>query len=160
MSARRRQVLLAVAVLLFLVPLTALTGLIAALSYPAYPIPDPGALQILFDIGMVLQIGGIVAAWRLVGRYLGGGRRAGRAGLEGTSRIWLVLLGAGAFVGLVGAGVAVEHAVNPRDAADHVGFALLCPAFVLAPFWLFLWRDRRRAEPARTAVAGVAKRPL
>jgi hypothetical protein len=146
MSDRAGKILLAGVVLLFLLPLTAWTVLIVALSYPAYPIPDPGALQIVFDIAMLLQIVGIAAAWRLAARYF----RAGREGLARLSRAWLLLLGVGALVGGIGAGFAAEHALDPRSAEDYVGFALLCPAVLLVPIWWFMWRNRRHAAAFRT----------
>jgi hypothetical protein len=144
MSDRAGKALLALGVLLFLLPLTVVTALIVALSYPAYPIPDPGALQIVFDIAMLLQIGGIVAGWWLSVRFF----RSGRAGLARAGRGRLLLLGVGALVGIIGAGFALEHALDPRTAEDYVGFALLCPAVLLVPIWWFMWRRRRHAVSA------------
>ena len=125
--------------LILLLPLTLLTLLIAVLSYPAYPIRDRAFLLVLFDAGMALQAGAVAAAWLLAVRYL----RRGREGLRRSHRFWMALLAAGAAMGLAGAAVAIEHLMTPRTAADHVGFALLCPAAALAPVWLFLRRERR-----------------
>jgi hypothetical protein len=157
MTERSRKALLAAAVLLLLLPLTLVTALMVMVSYPAYPIPDPGVLQVIFDAAMVFKVLAIVAGWRLVIGYFRGDRRDSWE--RTASPVWLVLLGVGALIGLVGAGFAVEHAMNPRTAADHVGFALLSPAVLLVPLWLFLWRQRKRGRgavriDARTAAPG------
>jgi hypothetical protein len=143
-TERSRKGLLAAAVVVLLLPLTLLTAILVMLSYPAYPIPNPGVLQIVFDVAMALQVAAIVAAWRLSGGFF----RAGAQALARTHRAWLALLGIGAVIGIVGAGFAIEHAINPRTAEDHVGFALLSPALALVPIWLFLWRQNRRATPS------------
>jgi hypothetical protein len=122
-----------------LLPLTLVTGLMVMLSYPAYPIPDPGGLQIVFDAAMLMKIVAILAGWRLAASYLAGGRRR----LAGAHGVWLVLLGLGAVIGLVGAGFAIQHLLTPRTAGDHVGFALLAPGVLLVPIWVFLWRQRQ-----------------
>jgi ABC-type transport system involved in multi-copper enzyme maturation permease subunit len=156
---RVRKAFLAVGISLLLLPLTLLTALIVVLSYPAYPIADPGVLQIVFDVAMVLQILAILSAWRLSAGYF----RGGASGLARAHGAWLVLLAVGAAIGLAGAGFAVEHALDPRTAEDHVGFALLSPAVVLVPIGLLLWRYRRHAPPAsrdsvRTDVRSAVRR--
>lgn len=141
MTEPAKKGLLAAGALMLLLPLTLVTALLAALSYPAYPIPDPGALQILFDAGMALQAGALAAAWYLTILYL----RRGRRGVGAAHPAWTRLIGAGAVIGLVGAGIAAEHMMTPRTAGDHVGFALLSPAALLVPVWLFMRRERRGA---------------
>ncbi|MFU8817535.1 MAG: hypothetical protein ACNA7W_19490 [Pseudomonadales bacterium] len=140
MTTRQRKALLLVAVLLLLLPLTLITALMLIVSYPAYAIPDPGALQIVFDVAMMFMVAAVIAGWRLSVGFL----RRGRDGVGRAHGLWMLLLGIGALIGVVGAGFAIEHAINPRTAADHVGFALLSPAVLLLPVCLLLWRYRKR----------------
>jgi hypothetical protein len=136
---RTGRILVGIGAVLFLLPLTVVTGLMVMLSYPAYPIPDPGVLQIVFDGAMLMKIVAILAGWWLAASYLAGGPRR----LAGAHGAWLVLLGLGAVIGLVGAGFAIQHLLTPRTAGDHVGFALLAPGVLLVPIWVFLWRQRQ-----------------
>lgn len=132
---------LAIGALLLLLPATVAFGVLVVLSYPAYPLPDPHWMQQLFDVGMALLLLGFVAAWWLLIGALRGGRSAWRRAAFG----WPLLLGAGAAVGLLGAAVAIAHMLDPYDAADWVGYALLAPGLPLALLWLPLWRVRRAA---------------
>lgn len=139
MARRAAKIGLAVHALVLLAPLTLFTGLFIVLSYPAYPIPNHRLIQVAFDTAVLIQVVAIAAAWILVGRYL----RGGHAKLAGTHPSWLLLVGAGAVLGLLGVVIAVEHVMNPTTAETTVGFALLAPASALAPLCLHLWWIRR-----------------
>ncbi len=135
MSERLARGFVAAALLFLLLPATLAMALIAALSYPAYPLPSPSPLNLLFDVLLWITIAGLVAAWRAALRYLRGGRAA-LARIGPPSRMFIA---AGAGIGLIGAAIGLEHALG-GPARDTVGFALLAPGVVLLAFGWAVWR--------------------
>lgn len=140
MSERAHKVLLGAEALILLLPLTLFTALMVAVSYPAYPMPMK-PLQIVFDLGMVLKIAAVVAAWRLVTAHLS----RGRTGVATVHPAWSVLLGLGALLGLVAGVIALWHALNPENAPVIIGYILLSPAAALLPVLLHLRHERYAA---------------
>lgn len=140
MARRGAKIGLIAHALALLAPLTLVMALFIVLSYPAYPIPTHRLIQVVFDFAVLIQAAAIFAAWYLVGRYLHGGHPSLRKAHQG----WFLLVLAGAVLGILGAAIGVEHAMNPMTAENIVGFALLAPAIVLAPLWLHLWWLQRR----------------
>lgn len=140
MSENFSKGILAAEALLLLLPLTLIAALLVLLSYPAYPLPDPRPIQLVFDLAMLFQLLALVAGWRMVILYL----RSGRHGLRGARTLWIILLVLGAVIGLAGAFVAVEHVLNSGTARDSVGFALLAPGAVLSVLAGHLLWERRR----------------
>lgn len=140
MKTRGHKRLVAAETVLLLLPLTVVLAAIAVLSYPAYPIPLR-PLQVIFDVGMLFKLAGIVAGWRLALGYL----RHGRNSLAKAHWLWVALLGVGSALGLVGGAIAIWHAFNPANAPDVVGYALFAPSVLLVPLLLHLWREQRRS---------------
>jgi membrane-associated phospholipid phosphatase len=137
-TVRGHKALLVVETLALLAPLTLVMLLMLTLQYAAYPIPHH-PLQLAFDLGLLIEVVAIVGAWRIVAIYL----HAGRDALRNTSLVWLRLVATGAFIGLLGTAIALEHAANPESARTYVGFALLSPGFLLIPMYLHLRYERR-----------------
>lgn len=138
--AVRKWVALAEVVLLLL-PLTLLMGILVPLTYVAYPIPHLQATLLAFDLGMLIKLLGILAAWRLALGFL----RFGAAGLQRANVAWFVLLLAAVAVGLASSVVAIEQNVLSSVYQARVGFTLLAPAVVLAPLAAHLLWERQRA---------------
>jgi hypothetical protein len=138
MSGRARAVM-AVEVVLFLLPATVLLGLIAGLHYVSYPVPEWQAIQLLFDVGMLLTLGGIVAAWRLVLS----------SSSEDSTRFWRGLLNVAALIGLVCTGIAVEQFGGGGYPQTRIGFTLLAPAILLVPIRIHLWWHDRQIRGNR-----------
>lgn len=141
MNERTHKTLAVAEIGLLLFPLTAFTTMFVIVSYCAYPLPRYRPIQIAFDAGVLLQVAGICAAWRLIVRYV----RRGRSGLRDVHGSWFILLGTAAGLGAAGALVAAKHKLTPHGATELVGFALLAPSALLVPVWFHL----RRVNPTR-----------
>lgn len=113
--------------LFLLLPATLAIAFIVFISYPAYPPSCLSAAQLAFDLGMLLMLAGIAAAWRLAVLHLMGG------GIGNTHRAWLAAVALGALVGTAGAATAVVHLLDPQDPGVWVGYALLAPGVLLVP---------------------------
>ncbi|MCE8012833.1 hypothetical protein [Billgrantia desiderata] len=137
----RKRILLAEVVLL-LVPLTLLMALLVPLTYVAYPIPDLQATLLAFDLGMLVKLLGILAAWRLAIGFL----RFGIGGLRRAHLAWFVILLAAVAIGIASSVVAIEQNMFTSVYQTRVGFTLLAPALALAPLAAHLWWERRRGS--------------
>lgn len=140
MAEAVRKGWIAAQALLLLLPASALAAFILILSYPSYPPRYVSPAQLAFDLGLILTIGGLAAAWRLAWRYW----RAGRPGLQRTHGGWLALLALAALIGLAGAATTLVHLLDPVDPGVSVGFALLAPGALLAPLAVQLGIERLR----------------
>lgn len=134
----RKRILLA-EVLLLLLPLTLLMALLVPLTYVAYPIPDLQATLLAFDLGMLVKLLGILAAWRLAIGFL----RFGIGGLRRAHLAWFAILLAAVAIGIASSVVAIEQNVLSPVYQTRVGFTLLAPALALAPLAAHLWWERR-----------------
>lgn len=137
----RKRILLAEVVLL-LVPLTLLMALLVPLTYVAYPIPDLQATLLAFDLGMLVKLLGILAAWRLAIGFL----RFGIGGLRRAHLAWFVILLAAVAIGIASSVVAIEQNMFTSVYQTRVGFTLLAPALALTPLAAHLWWERRRGS--------------
>ncbi|MCE8032279.1 MAG: hypothetical protein LPK20_08685 [Halomonas sp.] len=137
LTARKRIVL--AEVLILLLPLTLLMALLVPLTYVAYPIPELQATLLAFDLGMLIKLLGILAAWRLAVGFL----RFGGSGLCRAHAAWFVLLLAAGVVGIASSVVAIEQNVLSSLYQTRVGFTLLAPAVALVPLALHLSWERR-----------------
>lgn len=143
MTEQFGKFLLALEVLLLLLPLTSVTALSLLLIYPAYPpMPNTRPLTMIFDAAMLLEVIGIVVAWRLAWLYLS----AGSGRLSNTRSTWFALVIVAGAVGIIGLAVLLGHIVNFETPRPTVGFALLSPAAVLMPIGLHLLRGRRGGD--------------
>jgi hypothetical protein len=142
--ARVRKSLVAAQALLLLLPVTLLFVFIVFSDYPAYPQRHFSAPQAAFDLGLLLAMAGVAAAWRLVVPYL----RRGRAGLREVHAAWLVLLVLGSLPGVAGAVVAGARFLDSAEPGVTVGFTLLAPAVVLLPLAVQLGREKLRTSTA------------
>ncbi|PMR73253.1 hypothetical protein [Billgrantia endophytica] len=139
MLAGRKWIVLAEVVLLLL-PLTLLMALLVPLTYVAYPIPQMQATLLAFDLGMLVKLLGILAAWRLAVGFL----RFGVSSLRRAHLVWFVLVLAAVAIGIASSVVAIEQNVLSSVYHARVGFTLLVPAVVLAPLAVHLIWERRR----------------
>lgn len=139
----RKRIALAEVVLLLL-PLSALMALLVPLTYVAYPIPDLHATLLAFDLGMLIKLLGILAAWRLAVGFL----RFGAPGLRKAHVSWFVLLYAAVLIGVASTVVAIEQNVFSPLYQTRVGFSLLAPAVLLAPLAGHLLWERRQIKGA------------
>lgn len=140
MNKTRSQTLMLVEIILLLLPLTLFMALLITVSYVAYPIPMT-PMQILFDLGMLLKLLGLAAAWCLSVRYF----RFGGGDLKYTHWIWLALLIGASSIGLLCALIAVEQLLMVHHPQTRVGFSLLAPAVFLIPVASHLLWERKRA---------------
>lgn len=144
-TARKRVMLAEVALLLL--PLTLLMALLVPLTYVAYPFPELHATLLVFDLGMLLKLLGILAAWRLAVGFM----RFGAGGVRRAHLTWFVLLLAAVAVGIASSVVAIEQNLFSSVYATRVGFTLLAPAVVLAPLAAHLWWERRHGTVQASA---------
>lgn len=141
MTERLSKGLLIAEAVLLLVPLTLLAVFFVLVSYPAYPPPNFPPIQIAFDLGVVLILAALIAAWRLVVLHL----RAGPGALKARP-LWLMLVIVGALIGLASLLVIVERVLNSGAPGEYVGFALLAPAAVLGVLAIHLTLEVRRGD--------------
>ncbi|HVL34417.1 MAG TPA: hypothetical protein VM489_01990 [Burkholderiales bacterium] len=124
--------LLGALVFIFLVPATLLLALVAFVSYPTLPTPTPW--QAAFDVGFAATLLGAAAAWRLVVAHVR--HRVAHP-------MWLGAAALGAALGLLGVAVGAAHWLDPDQATELVGLALLAPgAGIAPPLAALLWRRR------------------
>lgn len=137
MNIATRKALMLVELILFLLPLTLFMLLLTAVSYVAYPIPLT-PVQVAFDLGMLLKLAGIIAAWRLAILFL----LSGRGGLSKAHRAWVVLLWMASLLGVLSAMVAIEQFILAPFPQPRVGFTLLAPALALGPICCHILWER------------------
>lgn len=127
MTQSRGKGVLAGQAALLLLPATLAVGVVIFLSYPAYPLDHASPLQAPFDLAMLLVI--VSMGRRLAPRRTVSARR------DPCAAAYSCYMGlspcARCTVGHLRRGITIVHALDPDDAPDYVGFALLAPAAAL-----------------------------